>query len=142
MGKKSRGKAARRRGDAPAPRSPDTTDVSRDIGLRVVDELHRLLFVDEEWTAREDRGFTWWAHRHPQRIWAEPVATDLDTRVARVHIETTFVRAAKDREALLRVSSAANVMTALSAITADPEEGTATLHGAATVHAENRSWLV
>src|SRR4051794_33215133 len=110
MGKKSRAKAAHRRGDAPAPRSRDTTEVPRDIGLAVVDEPHRLLFVDEEWTAREDRGFTWWAHRHPQRIWAEPVATDLDTPVVRVHIETTFVRAAKDRAALLGMSSVANMM--------------------------------
>jgi len=87
MGKKSRAKAARRRGDAPTPRSRDASEVPGDIGLRVVDELQGLLFVEEEWTAREDRGFTWWTHRHPQRIWAEPVATDLDARVVRVHIE-------------------------------------------------------
>jgi hypothetical protein len=60
----------------------------------------------------------------------------------RVHIETKLVRSATDREAPLRFSAAANVMTALSAVTADAPDGTVMLHAAATVHAENRAWLV
>jgi hypothetical protein len=42
-----------------------------DTGLRTVGDVFTNLEVDEEWSTRERRGFTWWAHRHAQRVWAE-----------------------------------------------------------------------
>lgn len=141
MGKKSREKAARRRGDAPPAAPKVATRPDGDLGTQVADDLHRLLMIDEEWTLREERGFTWWAHRHPQRIWAEPVLTDLGERTTRIHIETPLVRKAGDARRLLQFSALANTMTTLGAVTADPAEQRVVMHTAATVHGENRPWL-
>ena len=34
-----------------------------DVGIQTVQEIYNSLQVDEEWSIREERGFTWWANQ-------------------------------------------------------------------------------
>jgi hypothetical protein len=47
-----------------------------DIGNETLGIIHKTLLIDEEWTARRDRGFTWWAHRLAHHIDAGPPIDD------------------------------------------------------------------
>ena len=51
---------------------PAEWDVAHDAGLQVVEFVYRTMRIDEEWSIREPRGFTWWGHQLAQRVWAEP----------------------------------------------------------------------
>jgi hypothetical protein len=47
-----------------------------DVGLEAIHFLYSLLRIDDEWSVREPRGFTWWAGDYAQRVWAEPCVED------------------------------------------------------------------
>lgn len=38
------------------------------VATRTLSVIHETLQIDEEWTSRRDRGFTWWAHRFAHHI--------------------------------------------------------------------------
>lgn len=45
-----------------------------DVGMRIVDEIGHSLSLNEEWSVRDERGFSWWGKDLAQRVWAEPVS--------------------------------------------------------------------
>jgi hypothetical protein len=50
---------------------------ARNVGVETLGIIHRKLMIDEGWTHRRERGFTWWAHRLPQHIDAgRPIEDD------------------------------------------------------------------
>ena len=49
-----------------APEATCTLD--EDVGAAALARIHQQLLIDDEWTDRRDRGFTWWAHRLAQQI--------------------------------------------------------------------------
>jgi len=48
--------------------TPVAAAAARDVGAVTLRYLHERLQIDEEWTQRRERGFSWWAHRLPQHI--------------------------------------------------------------------------
>jgi hypothetical protein len=58
------------------------------MGRRVVELLRDHLSIDEEWMVEDDEGFTWWPHRHAQRIWAEAPVEQMGIVAQRVNVET------------------------------------------------------
>lgn len=38
------------------------------VATRTLSVIHETLQIDEEWTSRRERGFTWWAHRFAHHI--------------------------------------------------------------------------
>jgi hypothetical protein len=63
-----------------------------DAGLRTVEDIFANLQIDEQWSTLEGRGFTWWAHRHAQRVWAEEPVEDEGVTLSVVHVETEALR--------------------------------------------------
>ncbi len=43
---------------------------TRDLGLEAVEQVYRDMQIDDEWSVREERGFTWWGAWLRQRVWA------------------------------------------------------------------------
>ncbi len=41
-----------------------------DLGLSAVEGVFREMQIDQEWSVRESRGFTWWGSWLRQRVWA------------------------------------------------------------------------
>jgi hypothetical protein len=139
MGKKSRLKRERRESGSEDKAAP--TKPGRDPGARVVDDLFARLYVDEQWSVREDRGFTWWAHRLAQRVWAEPASEDRGETVSRVFIETDLAEGAPDDPKVEQLVSIANAMTALYAMRVDRSSGRVVLTSSALVHGGNAAWM-
>ena len=49
----------------------------RDVGVEALDVIHKFLLIDEQWTVRRPRGFTWWAHRFAHHLdVGRPVTAD------------------------------------------------------------------
>ena len=67
-----------------------------DVGLEAIEFLYALLQIDDEWSVREERGFTWWAGDFAQRVWAEPCVVDHGIVVSRVAAETRLVTNARN----------------------------------------------
>ena len=65
-----------------------------DVGTRVIDFVHQYLQIDEEWTARGERGFVWWAGPLAQSVWAEPPDEDRGVVLSSVHVRTDLLRGA------------------------------------------------
>lgn len=63
-----------------------------DYGQRVVQEVFERLQIDEEWSLRTERGFTWWSGPLRQQVWAEEPFQDLGMTVVRVHARTDLLR--------------------------------------------------
>ena len=66
-----------------------------DVGLEAIQFLYSLLRIDDEWSVREPRGFTWWAGDYAQRVWAEPCVEDLGIWLSRLVAETVLVTNAR-----------------------------------------------
>lgn len=46
-----------------------------DIGLQMLDSLVDQMMIDEEWSVRRERGFTWWSYRLAQHVEVSPPGT-------------------------------------------------------------------
>ena len=62
-----------------------------DIGLRAVDDLFEQLQIDDEWSTREDRMFSWLAHRLQQTVRASPTFVDGSLVLVRLEAHTVVV---------------------------------------------------
>lgn len=62
-----------------------------DVGLELIEHMHRQMQIDEEWTARTPRGFTWWPGQLAQRIWVDEPFEDFGIELFCVHAETDFL---------------------------------------------------
>lgn len=112
-----------------------------DPGLAVLDFVFKSMMIDTEWSVREPRGFTWWAHRFAQRVWAEPARLDAAGEAIRVHAETDLLHKIPSNPQTAERFAVLNRSASLSAFVWDPEKERASLHCSAYVHAENVGWL-
>jgi hypothetical protein len=39
-----------------------------DIGVEFLDNIYGKMMVDDQWSVRRGRGFTWWAYRLAQHV--------------------------------------------------------------------------
>jgi hypothetical protein len=114
-----------------------------DAGLRTVEDIFTNLGIDQEWSTRERRGFTWWAHRHAQRVWAEEPVEDAGVSLSVVHVETDAMRGlsalspadARGTEGVLGVATAS---ASLAATMVDGDN--VRFHSTVQVYNEIREW--
>ena len=121
-------------GSRTGPPNPD------DPGLRAVLDIYEDLQIDAEWTVWDRRGFTWWPHRHAQRVWSEDGVDSLGEVVYRVHVETEWgsgeAIAGRERQAAVAV-----LMGSMSLAGAVVSGDELRWRSHAVVHEENRAWL-
>jgi hypothetical protein len=115
--------------------------VNWDVGLEVLDFVYTSMKIDERWSTREPRGFTWWGHRLAQRVWAEPVRPSDGFHIVRVHATTALLRKVSDTAEMRTQLATANMFMHLGALTWSPTSRRVGFHSAAYFHAENRPWL-
>jgi hypothetical protein len=119
---------------------PDLWPADADIGLRVINYVFKRMQIDESWSVRGARGFTWWGQTLAQRVWAEEPRLDEDMTVTKVHAETDLVKnvdADSEAEALV---AAINTHATLSAAIWEPTLRRVSLHCTMFVHDENVDW--
>lgn len=119
------------------------TETKNDLGPDILRFVYESMMVDEEWSVREPRGFTWWGHRLRQRVWADPPEESRGFIVVRLHAETDLLRDVRDAGNLYPFLSSMNskAEAGTSAFVFHEEEDEIRLHSTACVHVQNRIWL-
>ncbi|MHB8516319.1 MAG: hypothetical protein ACYC9X_11225 [Dehalococcoidia bacterium] len=97
--------------------------------------------IDDKWSMREERGFTWWGHELAQRVWADEARNDGGTFVARVSAETDFLYDVPNDPKLVEKIGLLNTLATLSSYVYDADSGCITARCSAYVHEENSEWL-
>ena len=112
-----------------------------DVGSEVLNFVFATMKIDDGWSVRESRSFTWWGHRLAQRIWAEPVRLSRDHHIVRIHAETAMLRDVPDTPEMRAGLAHLNTFMHLNALTWSPDTRAVRLHAAACFHPGNREWL-
>lgn len=112
-----------------------------DVGLRLLDSLYEQLMIDDQWSVRRERGFTWWAYRLAQHVEVGPPQWSEDRYVCSVRIWTDVVRDVDPSTDPAVVLAATNSFATLNALVWDPSDATITECCTAVVHDEIFMWL-
>lgn len=108
-----------------------------DTGTQLVDGLFDAMMIDEEWSVRERRGFTWWGHRLAQRVTIDPPRSDHGFDVVRVRAETDVLKNVPEDFSMPKKIAALNAMATLSAFVWDPQRETVSLCCTVYAHEDN-----
>ena len=112
-----------------------------DIGLRAVDGLFEQLRVDDEWSTREDRMFSWLAHRLQQTVRASPPFTEGSLVLVRLEAHTVVVdKVTADKKSVNRLLAVLNRHSLGSAYSYDPAAAQVTASTGAWIHEETIEW--
>lgn len=109
--------------------------------MRVLDSLYEQLMIDEQWSIRRERGFTWWSYRLAQHVEVgEPVESGgLIVCVVRIWTDLVYeVDPSTDPATML---GPLNAQTTLNALTWNSETATISECCTAVVHDEIFNWL-
>ncbi len=113
-----------------------------DAGLRTVEDIHGGLQIDEEWSVRAERGFTWWPYRHAQRVWAEEPVEDDGVTLSLVHVETAAMRGLESRsEGARRTEGALGALMGQASLAGLAIDGDAVrFRSTILVHDQSQPW--
>lgn len=112
-----------------------------DVGLEAVERIFNLLQVDEDWSIRRPRGFTWWSYRLAQHVDATEPWDDDEFQLSRIRIRTEVVNSVDAATQPEKVVAVANMQESLSAVVWDPQEAAISECCTGIVHQENVGWL-
>ena len=109
----------------PQPGAPERRPApSDDVGISVVNAIAEMMGIDEEWSTRDERGFTWWGKDYAQRVWSEPGFDDDGFEIFRIHARAQVVRGFEPTGANLAKLNALSMVASTSGFLVDPDEGT------------------
>lgn len=118
---------------ASEPRHPLT-----DIGPEVLDRLFSTLMVDEEWSVRADRSFTWWPHRLAQHVSVSTPREAFGDPMVALRATTDMVEDVRAPDDVVeQFVDLLNMHASLGAFVWDPEERTVKVVTSAYLHAGN-----
>ena len=113
----------------------------KDVGLQAVDGIFAMLGIDEEWSIRRPRGFSWWSYRLAQHIDATELWHDDEFQLSRIRIRTDVASSVDSERHPEEVLAVANAQETLSAVVWDPQERTISECCTGIVHQENVGWM-
>ncbi len=112
-----------------------------DLGMVAVDRTHREMQVDEQWTLREERGFTWWGAWVRQRVWTGPALWSMGETLWNVRAKTPLFSGLPDEPATYELLGELNNLQPMSAMVFDPEDGTISARCGVLVYEGISDWL-
>ncbi len=112
-----------------------------DAGLQVVDFVYKHMSIDDEWSVREGRGFTWWGDWVRQRVWADEAVESNGDTLWHVRARTPVYRDLPDEPETYALVQEMNVLTSFSAYVYDPDDGTVSARCGAFVYEAIAPWL-
>lgn len=122
-------------------RSHTEGEVMTDVGLRVLDSLYEQLMIDEKWSIRRERGFTWWSYRLAQHVEVgEPVESQ-GLVVCVIRIWTEMVREVDPATNPATILGPFNAQTTLNATVWNMEAATISECCTAVIHDEIFGWM-
>jgi hypothetical protein len=120
------------------------TATNDDPGLKAVELLYQQLQIDDRWSVRRDRGFTWWSYRLAQHVEAsEPFKAIDGQERCDVRIWTDVANAVPAHEdpGAPDAMTKANELQTMSALIWNDNDHTVSEHCSSLVHRETvESW--
>ena len=112
-----------------------------DLGLRTVDYVYEHTSIDDQWTVREARGFTWWGDWVRQRVWADEAVDSHGETLWHVRARTPVYRDLPDTPETYALLAELNAFASLSAYVYDPDDGTISARCGVFIYGEVAPWL-
>lgn len=112
-----------------------------DVGLRLLGSLYEQMMIDEQWSMRRERGFTWWSYRLAQHVEVTEPVESRGLIVCTVRIWTDLVSEVDPKTEPGGVLAPFNAQTTLNALVWNTGAATITECCTAVVHEENLGWL-
>ena len=114
-----------------------------DPGLAAIREICRLWQVDERWSIREQRGFTWWAGDFRQRVSVDQGREDHGAFVYKLSAVTDLLTGIKPSEAGPIAQALLNRLGhRCYSLMIDERSRTASLAASVVFHRETANWVV
>ncbi len=114
---------------------------SKDLGMAAVERVHREMQIDEPWTVREDRGFTWWGAWIRQRVWSGPATRSAGETLWHVRARAPVFRDQPDEPATYARVADWNLLWPMGAMAYDPDDGTISARSGAFLYSGVDPWL-
>ena len=114
---------------------------SNDLGMAAIERIHREMQIDEPWTLREERGFTWWGAWIRQRVWSGPATRSAGETLWHVRARTPVFRDQPDEPATYAHVSEMNALWPMGALAYDPDDGTISARTGAFLYDGVDPWL-
>jgi len=112
-----------------------------DLGRQVLEYVYKTMAIDEQWSVREPLGFTWWAHRLAQRIWAEPLTDSSDPPGVQVYAETAFLRNVPHTSSIEAKVDILNKYASLNAFIWNPTSNRISVRCSAGISSDSVGWM-
>ena len=119
----------------------DSKQRSKDLGMAAIERIHREMQIDEPWTLREERGFTWWGAWIRQRVWSGPATRSAGETLWHVRARTPVFRDLPDEPATYTHVNEMNSLWPMGALAYDPDDGTISARTGAFLYAGVDPWL-
>lgn len=99
-----------------------------DLGPEILDDLFERLMIDEEWSVRSERSFTWWPYQLAQHVWVTPPREAFGDPTVTVRVRSDCIRdPAVDDSVVEQMVAFLNMHASLCAYVWDPEARTVTV---------------
>lgn len=112
-----------------------------DVGLEMIDGIYQQLMIDDQWSVRWERGFTWWSYRLAQHVEVGPAVQSGDLVVYQLRIWTDVARDVDPECDPASLVAPANIQQDMNALIWDPSSATISECCTAVVHQKNIGWL-
>jgi len=113
---------------------------TNDIGIQTVESIFETLMIDEVWSVRRPRGFTWWSYRLAQHVEASEPFWDRGCLISKIRVWTEVANAVDASHDPATVMAMANGQETLSALVWDPAENTVAEYCTAVIGEEGVEW--
>lgn len=112
-----------------------------DAGIEALNQIHTVLAIDEGWTLRGERGFTWWAHRLQQSVTVGRAIRSGNTDVFHVESLVPLLRNVRTKKCEAeRVVNGINRLATSTAYIYEPATRDVFGLQRGVVHADTLSW--
>ncbi len=113
-----------------------------DLGIEAVHRTYEICMVDRKWAVWEERGFSWWAHRHRQTIWSEPGFVDEGFELFRISARTDFLSDVPFSVAVAEKLAALGRFATVATPVCDVPHRKIQLYTSVFVHQETFDWII
>jgi hypothetical protein len=118
-------------------------DGRTDVGTAAVDQIYKLWRVDEAWSLRDSRSFTWWGGDFRQRVQVDSGQEENGLLVYQLSAETDFICRVDSRAPdIAERLGLFNRFASSYAIVLDPPTGRVGLRSSVVLHEQNAKWIV
>ena len=118
-------------------------DRQPDVGVGAIDKIFKLWQVDEAWSLRERRGFTWWGGDFRQRVWVDDGRDDNGIFIYQLSAVTDFVCGVEPQApAVAGLLADLNRFASSYAMMLDTVARRISLCSSVALHEQNAEWIV